>query len=365
MAKKDRNQLKAFFRTGLVPTEQNFEDVFDSLVNLDSDGITVSDDGAPESPRIGLGVGNPASKLDVNGVVQASGFQLLAGDLALGNVLTTDSAGNATWATPPTVGSPTLPPMNPGRVNALELDNFYAMRFSGSNSYIDAGDSNLWNFGNGDFAISAWVKRGVINRRQLIVGKERLDSRQFHLLFTQDDQIQLLYGTGSGAEFVLAETTAKFIRRGQWMHILAQRVADRIEIYVDGSPITISRIEGTAAPMFDSDSPLLIGRREWVGVEDTFQGEIDDVSLWATSFDGDEIPTGIYSLSGPTNLILLPESNSLVGWWRLGENAQWNGNRWVVPDGSARGLHATSQGMTQDNIVLRREGFSTGGGSAF
>ena len=369
MAKQNRNQLKTLFRTGLVPTEQNFEDVFDSSVNLDSDGISVTHDGGPEAPRIGLGVTNPAAKLDVGGTMQATGFQLLAGDLTAGNVLTTDSAGNATWAAPPAVAAPrtTLTPraMSSPRVNPLAVNNFYAMRFEDGRGHVSAGNQDIHNFGGSDFAISAWVKRTSINVIQAIVSKDIVDRRQFHLVFTATNQIQFHYGVGSGSTVVFGRTSNAYTEIGEWMHILGQRVGDRIEIYVNGELAPIGLANGTPGPMFESPAPLLIGRREWINGNDPFRGEIDDVSIWRIGFDAATVQESIFNGGSPTNLTNLPQRRGLVSWWRLGEHAKWNGSHWIIPDASGLGAHARSVDMTRSDIMLRDLQNPSSGGTRF
>ena len=67
MAKRDRTTLKTYFETGKRPTQQQFADLIDSAINVQEDAINISEN------NVGIGTTTPASALDVNGAVRASG----------------------------------------------------------------------------------------------------------------------------------------------------------------------------------------------------------------------------------------------------------------------------------------------------
>jgi hypothetical protein len=64
MAKKSKETLKSFFRTGLRPTQENFADLIDAMTHSEDD-IFVSSD-----KNIGIGTNNPRQKLEVTGAIQ-------------------------------------------------------------------------------------------------------------------------------------------------------------------------------------------------------------------------------------------------------------------------------------------------------
>ena len=64
MAKKSKDTLKNFFRTGLRPTQENFADLIDAMTHSETD-IFISAD-----QKVGIGTTAPKQKLDVNGAIQ-------------------------------------------------------------------------------------------------------------------------------------------------------------------------------------------------------------------------------------------------------------------------------------------------------
>ena len=76
MAHENRTELKAYFETGDVPTQQEFEMLIDSVINIKEDEIYI--DG---SKNVGIGIQIPQKKLDVTGMVRATGFTLGGNDL--------------------------------------------------------------------------------------------------------------------------------------------------------------------------------------------------------------------------------------------------------------------------------------------
>jgi hypothetical protein len=62
----------------------------------DSDWVISGDDIYHETGQVGIGVNTPSSRLDVDGTVKATGFQMATGASA-GYVLTSDSSGGGSW----------------------------------------------------------------------------------------------------------------------------------------------------------------------------------------------------------------------------------------------------------------------------
>jgi len=56
-------------------------------------------------------------------------------------------------------------------------------------------------------------------------------------------------------------------------------------------------------------------------------------------------------VSGPTTHAEVVRQADLVGWWRMGEDAVWDGSVWTVPDASGHGNTGTSVRMTQYDRV--------------
>lgn len=64
MAKKTKDTLKSYFRTGLRPTQENFSDLIDAMVHSETDIFIAADQ------KVGIGTTSPKQKLDVQGAIQ-------------------------------------------------------------------------------------------------------------------------------------------------------------------------------------------------------------------------------------------------------------------------------------------------------
>ncbi len=56
-----------------------------------------------------------------------------------------------------------------------------AFEFDGSTGFLDMADGDQFNFSDGDFALSAWVKPDSTAGVQAIISKWLSGQRQFHL----------------------------------------------------------------------------------------------------------------------------------------------------------------------------------------
>ncbi|CAL1517154.1 tail fiber domain-containing protein [Chitinophaga sp. MM2321] len=66
MAQATKAAIKANFRTGYRPTEQNFADLIDSFVNKADDEVNID----PVTKNIGFGIVAPAQRADINGAIK-------------------------------------------------------------------------------------------------------------------------------------------------------------------------------------------------------------------------------------------------------------------------------------------------------
>lgn len=215
-------------------------------------------DGSPGTAPGGAGGGNAES-----GSAGASG--------ADGQVKLTYTASVAT------------PPSGPVRTQG-KLGQ--ALSFDGSNDYVDAGNSSVFNFGTGDFTYSAWVNLknppGNINT---ILSKDDGGGNGFLIYYFASDLRLRVFAGGTTVDCFnpLAQST--------WHIITVTRRSGLVSIYQDGAFCTSS----TASASVNLANNLFIGQ---VVSANYFSGFIDDVRIYNRALSADEIKR-LYTMGRP------------------------------------------------------------------
>lgn len=101
------------------------------LFRRDGDGTPSNDMVIDTAGKVGIGRESPAEKLDINGKVKMTGFQLTTG-AQNDYILTSDAAGNGVWGVKPT-GLPTGGGVNPGDTLRYDGANWIANSFLHNN----------------------------------------------------------------------------------------------------------------------------------------------------------------------------------------------------------------------------------------
>jgi len=164
-----------------------------------------------------------------------------------------------------------------------------ARDFNGTDDYVDCGDDNIWDFGSGNYAIEAWVKRNSFNTNDMIIGKDDDGSgnRQFFMLIHSDDDIRFSY-TDTGDNQIYLDSSST-ITDNEWHYLAGQRNGDSFEIYIDGVLDNSGTTSGTHGTMDSTVTNLLIGKRHYSGYTDEFDGIIDEVRISNVARSAEEI----------------------------------------------------------------------------
>jgi hypothetical protein len=109
--------------------------------------------------------------------------------------------------------------------------------------------------------------------------------------------------------------------------------------YIDGNSKTI----GTGGGWFNSGTPInTIGNyRNY-----HYDGKIDELAVFSSLLSASAV-TSIYNSGTPTDLTSL----SPAGWWRMGDDATWDGTDWTIPDASANSNAGTTVNMAEGSRV--------------
>lgn len=192
-----------------------------------------------------------------------------AGDSALGN----DGAINgATWNGSGNIGSDSL-------------------SFDGTSDYV--GLSNLFDFGDGDFSISAWVKSSALSSSRIV---SNYDGSTAH--FGLNGSFQ----TAGQVEFICRDSGSNDIRvstgdlsDGTWHHVVGVRVGVTGYIYADGAQVDSHT--NTATGSVTSGSAPNIGRSP--SDAHYYTGDVDDVRVYDRALSPPEI-SALFELTEPS-----------------------------------------------------------------
>jgi len=221
-------------------------------------------------------------------------------------------------------------------VNNSALSNYStrSFNFDGIGDYIDIPSSATLS-GQAVVSISAWIKPDTIagaSTNKRIFDESTSTSGYTRFGIERDaDTIQLKWRDSSNDPSGSAGTlsTGSVLTVGVWTHILAiyNSTSNEQKIYINGSP-SASSTTSISALGTSTTFGINIGRSS--NNTNYYSGNIDEVAVWHS--DQSANAGSIYSGGTPSDLTSLSPTN----WWRMGEDATFNGstNEFTVPDQS-------------------------------
>ena len=220
--------------------------------------------------------------------------------------------------------------------------NEYSFLFDGVDDYVDCGDFSAYD--NGDFSCSIWVYKTTSNDTERFISNSGASAKAgFDIVMDRYENIYVQRNTRT------SDTASGYIAIGftlnNWHHITAtyEDSTKTLKIYLDGvlKDTTIGSASTNSASI-----PLSIGCYS-SGVSQFFTGNIDEVSIFNSELSASDV-TDIFNLGVPTSL---SSYASLVSWWRMGENATWDGVRdWTLVDQGS----GANNGLTQNMVEASR-----------
>ena len=131
-------------------------------------------------------------------------------------------------------------------------------------------------------------------------------------------------------------------------------------IWVDGNDLTLIPAGGNAGSQFCRGfyETLKIGQGTNGGASPAgdlyINGYIDEFAYWTSTYIGDAAVTEIYNSGAPNDLNNLSNASDPTGWYRMGENADWNtsvAGEWFLEDQGTGGTDAESVNMEEEDKV--------------
>jgi len=176
--------------------------------------------------------------------------------------------------------------------------------FDGNDDCINIGDTSDVDFGLGNWSLSALVYPTLLSSNaNIIIGKDDKSlGQQFFLQSRESGKIRVRYYTSTGN---VSRTTDNIVLSANtWQYIVGQRNGDMLEIYLDGTKITVSTETGTHGEMNSIYSLLQIGKRTYSGAEDFFSGIIDEVRISSIARSADWIKASYNNQNSPSTFVI-------------------------------------------------------------
>ena len=223
----------------------------------------------------------------------------------------------------------------PSNENKDKTSN-YSLDFDGVNDYFEIPKNSSLSLINTNFSISIWLNPDFSHNGLLMMN------------YAGTNGWGVYYNSGS-IRFYDAPvwTTVTTISTGQWTHILI--VGDYtgsnlicykndVEVYNNSHTFTIT----------ESTANVFIGSERGTGF--FYNGKLDEVSLWNKGLSASEV-SELYNNGIPSNLASHSSYSNAISWWRMGDNATFDGTNWTIPD-----LVGSNSGTTSNMDINSRVG---------
>ena len=223
----------------------------------------------------------------------------------------------------------------------------YSLSFDGAGDYIDCTDNDMFSFGNGatdlPFSISTWVNFVDVTD-SMILSKHTTGQFEYSFLVMANDKLIFQLNSQLGSSLISRYyNTTITSYEGQWIHLVGtydgSRSASGIKIYLNGTRVDDNDfISGTYVAMNNGTAPVEIGKRS----TDYMNGKIDETAIFNTELTSAQV-LEIYNNGRPKDLSTF-SGTAPISWWRLGENAYFDNNSFVVPNSISGAPNGTGSG---------------------
>lgn len=240
-----------------------------------------------------------------------------------------------------------------------EFEDLYSLNFDGADDYVSTGYSSGASTG---FTISMWIKSSNTSTSMTFAsnGTSGGTPGGFQVLSpsgTRSFYILVFNGTSYSVNNNVGGTNARDdICDGAWHHLAVTIDGTAVKIYKDGGDAAGSNTQGTPFATWTSAVSYTgnTGNDYYLGRNGAYtpsanywmDGNQDEVAFFETALSGAAI-SAIYNSGTPTDLTSL----SPTLWYRMGEDATWDGTNWTIPDASENSNTGTTANMAEGSRV--------------
>jgi len=237
--------------------------------------------------------------------------------------------------------------------------NRFSFEFDGTDDFVDCGDNDNLSFGNTSsdfpFTFSVWAKVDNLNSGHSLIEKQDASNNREYVFFIGSDGAiyNNIYSNGVALNRRGRKTSTGLISINTWYHIVmtydgqgGTNASDGIKIYLDDLRVdNANNQKNSYVAMRNTSNPFKIG--------EFINGNMDEVAVFNSELSASDVTT-IYNNGVPNDISAL----NPVSWWRMGDNATWNGSNWTLTDQGSGGNNGTSTNMTEDNRKLSTTQFN-------
>jgi hypothetical protein len=191
-------------------------------------------------------------------------------------------------------------------------DNAYY--FNGSSSRIQVPENSAYDFGFGDFTMSAWVNISLIGTSRIVSAGYDANDNIWGLGFGNHP----VWGSGTRINyFVYSDNNFRDFSSdeilnyssGEWIFVAASKTGNQIKFYANGLPTGAQTIIYPS----NANSFMSIGCRQYSsGVLNEFlNGKIDELKIFNKSFSNEEI-WDMYKATTTAPNLIFPANNSTI-----------------------------------------------------
>ena len=228
------------------------------------------------------------------------------------------------------------------------FSNVNSFSFDGVDDYFIVPDTSGLSFGNGTtdspFSISAWVKIGQTTAQGIVTKYGSSSRTREYTFYTTGGKLRLLlWGNGTN-NFATGTTT---FTTDTWYHVACtydgrggSTAYNGITLYINGVAESVTTSGGSYTAMSNTSQPLYIGKENAKLID----GNIDETAIFTTELSASDI-SAIYNNGEPQSL----DAYSPFVWFRMGDNATWNGFAWTMTSVGTDTRTARSANMVEAN----------------
>ncbi len=311
------SQVSTLYNSGQPETAISFSPV--SWWKLDTGGSTITDYGSG---------GNNGTN---NGATQVTS------DVYVGNI--------------PVNGVSTTLPSTALQQSDLQFDSpysNYSLSFDGTGDYIDCTDNDIFSFGNGTtdnpFSLSTWINMNTV-ANFVPISKDSTGAREWTIRMVSG-QIHFYIIDNSVSDGYLGRKNSYSPAANTWFNLICtydgSASASGIKIYLDGVRVDDADYIGTGTYVAMENTSAIVSIAMQQGGSVSQPGKIDETAIFNTELTSSQV-LEIYNNGRPKDLTTF-SGTAPISWWRLGENAYFDNNSFIVPNSITGAPNGTGAG---------------------